>query len=51
MVKRAIEGEVADQDVYCRFGLQWSDEAKDFITDPTGCASTIKYGKKLHYTV
>jgi hypothetical protein len=41
---RAIAAQVDDQDVYCQFGFQWSDEAKDFIRDPTGCSAVIKYG-------
>jgi len=46
---RAIQGQVDDQDVYCRFGLKWSSAKNDFVVDSLGCQAVIKYGKLIKY--
>jgi len=42
---RAIQGQVDDQDVYCRFGLKWCSSTNDFVVDSCGCQAIVKYGK------
>lgn len=43
-IHRAIQGQVDDQDVYCRFGLKWSATEDDFVVDSLGCQASVKYG-------
>jgi len=42
---RAIQGQVDDQDVYCRFGLKQSTAEDEFVVDSSGCQAIVKYGK------
>jgi len=44
-VDRAIQSQVQDQDVYCRFGLKWSSTEDEFVVDSLGCQAIVKYGK------
>jgi len=46
---RAIQGQVDDQDVYCRFGLKWSSTENDFVVDSLGCQAVMKYGKLIKH--
>jgi len=46
---RAIQSQVDDQDVYCRFGLKWSSTDNDFVVDLFGCQAVVKYGKLIKY--
>jgi len=41
---RAIQGQVDDQDVYCRFGIKWSSTDDDFVVDTLACQAVVKYG-------
>ena len=42
---RAVQGQVDDQDVYCRFGLKLCGNGDELIVDPDGCQAIVKYGK------
>lgn len=47
IVSRSLQDQINDLDVYCSFGLKWSEVANDFVQDADGCREMVKYSKQI----
>jgi len=47
IVSSSLQDQINDLDVYCSFGLKWSEDANDFVQDLDGCKEVLKYSKQI----
>ncbi|XP_065836502.1 E3 ubiquitin-protein ligase TRAF7-like isoform X2 [Oscarella lobularis] len=46
VVNRAIQSQIEELAIYCRYGLKRSESDSNFVVDDEGCCETVRFGRR-----